>query len=128
MAPAELGPCEGASHAAPESDHSSEMPAVRRAGAAGEGQRDHLDILVLNLAPAARQERERHREPDGAEHWVALDLRHYQGSPLTGWVPPLTTSSPVPTGSPHAAHTVRGWNSAPQVCSKMTGAAPGFNC
>ncbi|MEA2383697.1 MAG: glutamate---cysteine ligase / carboxylate-amine ligase [Solirubrobacteraceae bacterium] len=30
-------------------------------------------------------------------------LRRYHGSPLTGWVPPMTTSSPVPPGSPQAA-------------------------
>ena len=30
--------------------------------------------------------------------------RRYQGLPWTGWVPPLTVSSPVPTGAlPHHA-------------------------
>jgi TetR/AcrR family transcriptional repressor of nem operon len=51
---ARLGPCEGTSHAAPERDHTSEMPAVRRAGAAGEGDRDRLDVFVFGLAAAAR--------------------------------------------------------------------------
>ena len=34
--------------------------------------------------------------------------RRYQGSPWTGWVPPVTVSSPVPTGALQAAHTVSG--------------------
>jgi hypothetical protein len=44
----------------------------------------------------------------------------------TGWVPPVTVSSPSRTGSLQAAQTVSGWNSAPQVCWKMTGSAPGL--
>jgi NAD(P)-dependent dehydrogenase (short-subunit alcohol dehydrogenase family) len=32
----------------------------------------------------------------------------YQGSPWTGWVPPVTVSSPVLTGALQAAHTVSG--------------------
>ena len=35
-------------------------------------------------------------------------------------------SSPSRTGSLQAAQTVSGWNSAPQVCWKMTGSAPGL--
>src|SRR3954462_2585591 len=80
-----------------------------------------LGHLAVSLDVAAGRQQ---LPPGGA----GLELAHYQGSPLPGWVPPLTTSSPVPTGSPQAAHTVRGWNSAPQVCSKTTGAAPGFSC
>jgi hypothetical protein len=38
---------------------------------------------------------------------------------VTGCVPPVTVSSPSPTGCPQASHTTRAWNSAPQVCSKM---------
>jgi hypothetical protein len=37
----------------------------------------------------------------------------------TGWVPPVTVSSPSRRGSRQAAQTVRGWKSAPQVCWKM---------
>jgi hypothetical protein len=44
----------------------------------------------------------------------------------TGWVPPVTVSSPSRTGSLQAAQTVSGGNSAPQVCWKMTGSAPGL--
>src|SRR5436190_18943318 len=51
---AHLGACEGASHAAPECDHASEVPAVRCAWAAGEGERERLDGFVFGLAPAAR--------------------------------------------------------------------------
>lgn len=52
----------------------------------------------------------------------------YQGSPRTGWVPPTTVNSPGPTGWPHAAHTVTGWNSTPQVCLNTTGSVPGAHC
>jgi hypothetical protein len=34
----------------------------------------------------------------------------------TGWVPPVTVSSPSRGGSRQAAQMVRGWKSAPQVC------------
>ena len=44
----------------------------------------------------------------------------------TGWVPPVTVSSPSRTGSLQATQTVSGWNSAPQACWKMTGSAPGL--
>ena len=52
----------------------------------------------------------------------------YQASPRTGWVPPATLSSPGSTGWPHAAHTVRGWNFAPQLCLNSTGSVPGAHC
>jgi hypothetical protein len=44
----------------------------------------------------------------------------------TGWVPPVTVSSPSRRGSRQAAQMVRGWKSAPQVCWKTTGSAPGL--
>src|ERR1700730_13219643 len=55
-------------------------------------------------------------------------VQGYQGWPWTGWVPPLTVSSPLPTGALQAAHTVSGWNSAPHVCSETTGSPPGVTC
>jgi hypothetical protein len=44
----------------------------------------------------------------------------------TGWVPPVTMSSPSRSGARQAAQTVREWKSAPQLCWKMTGSAPGL--
>src|ERR1700722_14364977 len=44
----------------------------------------------------------------------------------TGWVPPVTVSSPSRRGWLQEAQTVSGWESAPQVCWKMTGSALGL--
>jgi hypothetical protein len=44
----------------------------------------------------------------------------------TGWVPPVTMSSPSRSGARQAAQTVREWKSAPQLCWKMMGSAPGL--
>jgi hypothetical protein len=63
-----LGPCEGASHAALERDHASEVPAVRRTWAAGEGERDRLHVFVCSPAPAARQQRQGQDHASCAEH------------------------------------------------------------
>jgi hypothetical protein len=38
----------------------------------------------------------------------------------------MTVRSPSLSGSRHAPHTVRGWNSAPQVWPKSIGSAPGW--
>jgi hypothetical protein len=44
----------------------------------------------------------------------------------TGWVPPVTVSSPSRKDARQAAPTVRGWKSAPQVRRKMIGSARGL--
>jgi hypothetical protein len=60
-----LGSRDGAPHAAAEGDRAREVPEVRRAGAAGERDRDRLDVGVRPASrPAARQQRERDDDED----------------------------------------------------------------
>ena len=54
--------------AAAERDQASEVAAVRRAGAAGEGEGDRLGRFVAALAAAPRQEEEGKGQAECAEH------------------------------------------------------------
>ena len=81
-----------------------------------------IAFRVVTYLPPTDLGRDRHALAAAA--LVHLSERHMVA--WTGWVPPVTVRSPSRRGPRQAAQTVRGWKSAPQVCWKTIGSAPGL--